>query len=63
MTTKIQGPQQKLRISVEYFVEWLSNQNPAWAAYWKFMYVRLITLDKLPGVLPVGVGETWHLFF
>ena len=50
----------KLYISVEYFVNWMANQNPPWAAYQAFMPGRLMTLDKLPGVNPVGVRETWY---
>ena len=37
--------------------------SPPWAAYRAFISGQLITLDKQPGVRPVGVGETWrHLF-
>ena len=32
-------------------------------AYCAFMYGRLITLDKQPGVSTVGVGETWRYLF
>ena len=53
----------KLRISVKSFVDWMANQNPACDAYRLFMSGRLIALDKLPGVSPVGVGEMWcHIF-
>ena len=47
-----------LRTSVETFVDWLANGGLLWAAYHAFMSVRLIELDKKPGVRPVGVGET-----
>ena len=41
----------------------MANQNPACDAYRLFMSGRLIALDKLPGVRPVGVGEMWcHIF-
>ena len=46
--------------SVETFVDWLANERPPWAAYCAFMSVRLIVLDKHPGVRPVGLGETWQ---
>ena len=63
LLTKIWGSQKKLFISIEYFVEWLSNQIPPWIAYRSLISGRLIALDKLPGVLQVRVGETWRLFF
>ena len=45
-----------LRNSVETFIEWLANGIPPLAEYHAFISVRLITLDKQPGVSPVGVG-------
>ena len=39
---------------------WLSNERPPWAAYCALMSVRLIALDKSPGIRPVGIGETWR---
>ena len=42
------------------FVEWLGNGRPPWAAYRALMIVRLIVLDKQPGIRPVRVGETWR---
>ena len=36
----------KLCISVEAFVEWMTNQIPPWAAYQAFMSGCLIALDK-----------------
>ena len=62
-TSVIYNYSRKLCISVEYFVEWLSNQNPPWDSYQEFVSGRLIALDKLPGVRPVGVGETWRCLF
>ena len=53
----------KLYISVEYFVKYLSNQNPPLATNQEFMSGCLILLDKLPGVLQVGAGETWCRIF
>ena len=50
-------------ISVKYFVYWLANQNPPWDTYLAFMFFRLIALDKVPGVRPVGVGEMWRQLF
>ena len=45
------------------FVDWLANGSPPWAAYCALMSGRLITLEKQPGILPVGVGETWRRLF
>ena len=42
------------------FVEWFGNGRPPWAAYRALMSGRLITLNKQPGIRPVGVGETWR---
>ena len=42
------------------FFEWLWNGRPPWAANWALMSDRLITLDKQPGIRPVGVGNTWR---
>ena len=53
----------KLRVSVENFVDWLSNQNPPWASYRSFVSGRLISIDKRTDVRTVGIGETWkHIF-
>ena len=53
----------RLCTSVENYVGWLANGSPPWAAYRTFMSVRIIALDKQPGVRPVGVGETWRRLF
>ena len=50
----------KLRTSVEYFLDWLSNQSPSQAANQNFMSGRLIALDKLSGVRPLVVGGNWR---
>ena len=36
----------------------MANSPPPWAAYHALMVCRLVGLDKSPGVLPVGIGET-----
>ena len=53
----------RLRTSMETFFEWLANGSPPWAAYRAFVSGRLITLDKQPGIQPVGVGEMWQRLF
>ena len=42
------------------FREWLSNGQPPWAVYRAMISVRLIALDKSPGIRPVEKGETWR---
>ena len=50
----------ELRLNVAEFGEWISNGRPPWAAYRAMMSVRMIALEKGPGVRPVGIGETWR---
>ena len=50
----------ELRLNVAEFGEWISNGRPPWAAYRAMMSVRLIALEKSPGIRPVGIGETWR---
>ena len=50
----------EIRLIVGDLVERLGNGWPPWAAYRALMSVRLIALDKHPGIRPVGVGETWR---
>ena len=63
MGTKFWGSQKKLHISVEYFVDWLANHNPPWAAYRSFLSIHVIVLDKLPREQPVVIIETWLRLF
>ena len=42
------------------FAECLANERPPWAVYRGLMSGRLISLDKHPGLWPVGVGGTWR---
>ena len=44
-------------------MDWLANQSPPWGTYRDLMYGRLIVLDNLPGVRPLGIRETWRQFF
>ena len=52
-----------LFISVENFVDWISNQNPPWAAYQGFISGHLIVIDKHPGIILVVIVETWRRLF
>ena len=52
-----------LHTSVKKFVDWLSNKIPTWTAYHKFMSDLLISLDKQPGVCPVGAREMRRRLF
>ena len=51
----------ELRLIVGDFVKWLGNERHPWSAYRALMSGRLIALDKQPGIMPVGVGETWSV--
>jgi len=42
------------------WANWLGNDMPPWPAYWALMACRLVTLDKQPGVRPVGIGESYQ---
>ena len=41
----------------------LHNGSLTWADYHAYISVRLIVLDKQPGVCPVGLGEMWRRLF
>ena len=41
------------------FEDWMANGRPIWAAYRALMLGRLVGLNKVPSVRPVGVGDTW----
>ena len=49
---------EKLRVVFARLADWMANSSPPWAAYHALMACRLVALDKRPGVLPVGIGET-----
>ena len=50
----------ELRLIVGDFTECLRNGRPPWDAYQAMMSVRMIELERQPGIIPVGVGETWR---
>ena len=50
----------ELRLIVRDFVKWIGNEQPSWAAYRALMSGQMITMEKQPGIRPVGVGETWR---
>ena len=49
---------EELRVIVARLADWMANYPPPWDAYLALMACRLVTLDKRPGVRPVGTGET-----
>ena len=48
------------RAVIASLADWMANSYPPWAAYCALMTCHLVTLDKRPGVRPVGKGETLH---
>ena len=50
----------EFRIIVSNMVYWMDNSSLPWAAYRALMEFCLVTLDKRPGVHPLGIGETIH---
>ena len=53
----------KLFLSIEIFVDWISNKIPPWAVYHAFMSVHLIAHSNQPGIHPVGVRKNWIRLF
>jgi hypothetical protein len=49
-----------LRESLAAFTSWVASQLVPWAAIRALMSNRLIALDKLPGVRPIGIGHVWR---
>ena len=49
---------EELRVFVASLADWMANYSPLWDAYHALMACRLFTLDKRPGVRPVGIEET-----
>jgi hypothetical protein len=49
-----------LRHSLANFDNWLANKLPQWAIYRAMRSGRLLALDNIPGVRPIGIGETWR---
>lgn len=49
-----------LRRCMARMTEWIANEAPPWAAIRALMACRLVALDKMPGVRPVGIGEIYR---
>jgi hypothetical protein len=54
---------QRLRNVCASFALWLANELPPWAAYRAMLANRLVALDKMPGIRPIGIGDIWRHFF
>ena len=52
-----------LREEFGYWVYWLSNQSPPYAAYRALNAVRELAGNKKPGVRPIGCGEIFMRLF
>jgi hypothetical protein len=50
---------ERLQEAMAYWVDWLSNGLPPYAAYRAVNMVRTAALDKCPGVRPLRVGQVW----
>ena len=49
---------EELRVIVARLDDCMDKSFPTWTDYWALMACHLVVLDKIPGVLPVGIGET-----
>ncbi len=54
------GASAEFRKAVAEFVRWKANDNPPWAAYRALRAGRLVAVDKMPGVRPLGIGESFE---
>ena len=52
-----------LKEQMAVWTDWLSNESPPWAAYRAIVSVRLVSLDKFPGVGTVGIREVFRRLF
>ena len=50
----------ELREEMAHWTEWLANTSPPWVAYKATMASCIIVMDKMPGIRPLGSGETYH---
>ena len=55
--TRFGSESESLREELSGWTHWLSNRSPQWALYRTLMARYLLDLDKIPGVLPVRIGE------
>ena len=49
---------EEFRVFVARLADWMANSSHPWAAYRALMVCRLVEIGKIPGVRPVGIGET-----
>ena len=49
---------EEFRVVVTNMIDWMDNSSPPWASYRALMACLLVSLDKRPGVRPVGIVET-----
>ena len=49
---------EELRVVVARLADWMANSSPPWVAYRALMACRLVSMDKIPGLRPVCIGET-----
>ena len=47
---------EELRAVLENMADWLANSYPTWAAYCALMEFWLVSVDKMPCVIPVEIG-------
>ena len=52
-----------LRHEIARFVTWMSKESVPWAAIRGFLQNRLIALDKMLGICPIGIGVIWRRIF
>ena len=45
------------------WIDWLANESTPWAAYRDIMVVRMVELEKFPGVRSLRIGEVCLLLF
>ena len=49
---------EEFRVVIARLVYWMANYSPPWVAYRILMAYCLLTLDTIPGVFTVVIGET-----
>ena len=54
--TKFGAESETFREELARWTRWISNGSTSWAAYRDLVAGRLVALEKIPGVLTVGIG-------